>query len=97
MRRLWEAEVFISEGLPASGGVRRGGSQLARRAGASLRQRVSSGGRGAAERGAVAPGSRVGSEAWSIVHAPAMRKKAGRVAEQAPLSSRNKGSEEREF
>ncbi|KAJ1175465.1 hypothetical protein NDU88_000753 [Pleurodeles waltl] len=85
-----EAEVFSREGLPASGGVRRGGSRLAWRAGPSLRQRVASRGRGAAEWGAVAPGSRVGAEARWFAHEPALKKKAGRVAEQAPLSSRNK-------
>ncbi|KAJ1198594.1 hypothetical protein NDU88_002433 [Pleurodeles waltl] len=53
-----EAEVLINQDLPVSGGVRRGGSRLARRAGASLRQQVASQGRGAAKRGAVAPCNR---------------------------------------
>ncbi|KAJ1174972.1 hypothetical protein NDU88_000263 [Pleurodeles waltl] len=88
-----EAEVFSREGLPASGGVRRSGSRLARWAGASLRQRVASGGRGAAERGAVAPGSSVGAEAQWFGHVPALKKKAGRLEEQAPLFSRNKGKQ----
>ncbi|KAJ1209548.1 hypothetical protein NDU88_004922 [Pleurodeles waltl] len=86
-----EAEVFVNQGLPCLGGVRRGGSRPARRAGASLRQHVASRGRGAAEKGEVAPSSRVGAEARRFAHAPASRKKAGRVPEQAPLSSRNKG------
>ncbi|KAJ1149654.1 hypothetical protein NDU88_002459 [Pleurodeles waltl] len=68
-----------------------GGSRLSRRAGASLRQRVASRGRGAAERSAVAGIACVGAEARVTAHAPAPRKKAARVRELAPLSSQNKG------
>ncbi|KAJ1130093.1 hypothetical protein NDU88_008449 [Pleurodeles waltl] len=90
-----EAEVFVNQGLPVSGGVRWGGSRLARRTGASLRQRVASRGRGAAERGAVAPCSRVGAEAQWFAHAPAMRKKAWQNKLHSPREI--KASEEREF
>ncbi|KAJ1096428.1 hypothetical protein NDU88_001570 [Pleurodeles waltl] len=86
-----EAEVFQCQGLPSVSGVRRGGSRLAKRAGASLRQRVASRGRGAADKGVVAPLRRMGAEAGPFAHAPASVKKAGRALQQAPLSSRKRG------
>ncbi|KAJ1203738.1 hypothetical protein NDU88_007519 [Pleurodeles waltl] len=88
-----EAEVFKLQDLPGVSGVRRGASRLARWAGASLQQRVASRGRGAADKGAVAPLRRMGTEAGLFVHAPASSRKAGRALQQAPLSSRKKGKQ----
>ncbi|KAJ1180230.1 hypothetical protein NDU88_005452 [Pleurodeles waltl] len=83
-----ELEGFTCAGLPVvCPGSRRGGSRLGRRAGASLRLRVASLGRGAAERSAVASVGHVGAEELVTAHAPAPKKKAARVREQAPLSS----------
>ncbi|KAJ1106714.1 hypothetical protein NDU88_004114 [Pleurodeles waltl] len=59
-------------------GARRGGTRFVRRAGASIRQRVASRGRGAAELCAVAAVGRMGAEAR--VHAPVSLKKEQRKA-----------------
>ncbi|KAJ1124663.1 hypothetical protein NDU88_003112 [Pleurodeles waltl] len=71
-------------------GGRRGGTRIARRAGASMRQRVASRGRGAAELCAVAAFGRVGAEVRA--HAPVSTKRAARSRKQAPLPSVNVGN-----
>ncbi|KAJ1151439.1 hypothetical protein NDU88_004220 [Pleurodeles waltl] len=58
---------------------------------AQIRQCVASRGRGAADHSAVVAVGRLGSEARVTAHAPASRKKAVRLRQQAPLSSRNIG------
>ncbi|KAJ1190525.1 hypothetical protein NDU88_007263 [Pleurodeles waltl] len=85
------AEDFQLQDLPGVSGVRRGGSRLARHAGASLQQRVASRGRGAADKGAVASFRRMRAEAGSLAHAPASGRKADRALQLAPLSSQKRG------
>ncbi|KAJ1160937.1 hypothetical protein NDU88_001426 [Pleurodeles waltl] len=82
-----DAEVGQGQVLPLVSSGRRGGSRLARWAGASLRQRVASRGRGAAVKSAVASLRRLGAEAGSFAHAPAVYEGVGRAQQQAPLSS----------
>ncbi|KAJ1192278.1 hypothetical protein NDU88_001589 [Pleurodeles waltl] len=86
-----EAEVGQGQVLPLVSNVRRGDSTLARRVGASLRQRVASRGRGAAVKGAVASFRHLGAEAGSFAHAPAVSEGVGRAQQQAPLFSRKRG------
>ncbi|KAJ1081685.1 hypothetical protein NDU88_001863 [Pleurodeles waltl] len=91
-----EVEVGQGQDLPMVSSVRRGGSRLARRAGASLQQRVASRGIGAAVKGAVASLRHLGTEAGLFAHEPAVFEGVGRAQQQAPLSSRKRGKRGKE-
>ncbi|KAJ1100094.1 hypothetical protein NDU88_005183 [Pleurodeles waltl] len=78
------SERFVGSNSPQRiVGSKRGGTRFARHAGASIRQRVASRGRGAAESSAVAAFGRMGAKA----HAPVLVCREGRRKKQAPLPS----------
>ncbi|KAJ1089590.1 hypothetical protein NDU88_002741 [Pleurodeles waltl] len=80
------SERFVGSDSPRHvGGAKRGSTRFARRADASIWQRVASRGRGAAELSAVAAFGRMGAEARA--HAPVSVCREGKKKKQAPLPS----------